>query len=41
MLAIRSDAYLIPLQQVVCDFGSVVPWGLIDDGEMRNKRAGD
>lgn len=39
MLAIRSNAaYLIPFQQVVCDFGSVVAWGLIDDGEMRNKR---
>lgn len=38
MLAISSDTYLIPLQQVVCDFGSVVAWGLIDDGEMRRAR---
>lgn len=38
MLAIRNDTYLIPLEQVVCDFGSVVAWGLIDDGEMSRAR---
>lgn len=29
----RSNTYLIPLEQVVCDFGSVVARGLIDDRE--------
>lgn len=38
MLAISSDTYLIPLEQVVCDFGSVVTWGLIDDGETSRPR---
>lgn len=38
MLAISNDTHLIPLQQVVCDFGSVVAWGLIDDGEMSRAR---
>lgn len=38
MLAIGSDTHLIPLQQVICDFGSVVAWGLIDDGEMSRAR---
>lgn len=34
MLDIRSDAYLSVLEQVVCDFGSVVARGLMDDREM-------
>lgn len=38
--SIRSDAYLIPLEQVVCDFGSVVARGLMDDREM-SRETGD
>lgn len=31
------DTYLIPLQQVVCDFGSVVTWGLWTTGKWAER----
>lgn len=34
----RSNTYLIPLEQVVCDFGSVVARGLIDGRETSGGR---
>lgn len=33
----EREAYLIPLEQVVCDFGSVVAWGLRTTGKWAER----
>lgn len=35
----ERQTYLIPLEQVVCDFGSVVAWGLRADREIGQSEA--
>lgn len=41
MTDIKSETYLIPFEQVVCDFGSVVAWRLWTTGKRTKPRRQD